>query len=144
MVLRTPKTTKMTKMAGVTQAKPWFTKSGVFTTPTNSRCDFSAIFLRLLRHSVRFGTLRCESAAIFLRSRFFGRLSWRGSGPACPYLFRVLGLLCSLLYSYVSSACQESQIPRIRKRSERVKWGMGWVVVGTAVFGAPRFLAKTL
>ena len=28
--------------------------------------------------------------------------------------------------------------------SECVKWRMGWVVVGTAVFGAPRFLAKTL
>ena len=28
--------------------------------------------------------------------------------------------------------------------SEGVNWEMGWVVVGTAVFGAPRFLAKTL
>ena len=28
--------------------------------------------------------------------------------------------------------------------SEGVNWGMGWVVVGTAVFGVPRFLAKTL
>ena len=28
--------------------------------------------------------------------------------------------------------------------TEGVNWGMGWVVVGTAVFGAPRFLAKTL
>ena len=26
--------------------------------------------------------------------------------------------------------------------SEGVKWGMGWVGVGTAVFGAPRFLPK--
>ena len=25
-----------------------------------------------------------------------------------------------------------------------VKWGMGWVVVGTAVFGVPRFWTKTL
>ena len=28
--------------------------------------------------------------------------------------------------------------------SEGDKWGMGWVVVGTAVFGVPRFLAQTL
>ena len=28
--------------------------------------------------------------------------------------------------------------------SEGVNWGMGSVVVGTAIFGAPRFLAKTL
>ena len=27
-------------------------------------------------------------------------------------------------------------------KSEGVNWGMGWVVVGTAIFGAPRFLAK--
>ena len=28
--------------------------------------------------------------------------------------------------------------------SEGINWGMGRVMVGTAVFGAPRFLAKTL
>ena len=28
--------------------------------------------------------------------------------------------------------------------SEGVKWWMGWVGVGTAVFGVPRFLAKAL
>ena len=36
LVLRTPKITTMTKMAGVTQAKPWFTESGVLTTPTDN------------------------------------------------------------------------------------------------------------
>ena len=37
LVVRSPKETKMTKMAGATQAKPWFTKNGVFTTLSGGR-----------------------------------------------------------------------------------------------------------
>ena len=39
LVLRTPATTEMAKMAGVTQAKPWFTENGVFTTATQKKPD---------------------------------------------------------------------------------------------------------
>ena len=36
LVLRKPKTTKMTKVAGVPQTKPWFTDSGVLKTLKNT------------------------------------------------------------------------------------------------------------
>ena len=37
--LRTPKRTTITKMAGVTQAKPWFTEAGFYNPDNGASCD---------------------------------------------------------------------------------------------------------
>ena len=86
----------------------------------------------------------------------------KGVTPICSDFFRFLPICAPCFreipdvfrfapFSSFVPICFQNKSEQIRETPfcrplfrRDVKWGMGWVMVGTAVFGAPRFFAKTL